>query len=66
MKLYANLNPLDLYRYSIFFRNYIENVAEDTVKNGITLLKTGVGGVVERRELMHLRLSLRRRYLMLL
>ncbi|AYE37110.1 phage portal protein (plasmid) [Borrelia turcica IST7] len=47
MKLDANLNPLDLYRYSIFFRNYIENVAEDTLKNGITLLKTGAGGVVE-------------------
>ncbi|UPA11045.1 DUF1073 domain-containing protein (plasmid) [Borrelia parkeri] len=33
----SNINARDLYRYSIFFRNYISNVAEDTLKNGITL-----------------------------
>ncbi|WP_024652864.1 anti-CBASS protein Acb1 family protein, partial [Borrelia persica] len=32
-----NINPKDLYKYSIFFRNYIENVAEDAMRNGITL-----------------------------
>ncbi|UPA12576.1 anti-CBASS protein Acb1 family protein [Borrelia venezuelensis] len=29
--------PLELYKYSLFFRNYIENAVEDTLKNGIYL-----------------------------
>ncbi|SCW40035.1 Protein of unknown function [Borreliella japonica] len=36
-KLVDKINSLELYRYSIFFRNYIENVAEDCLKNGIIL-----------------------------
>lgn len=34
---FCNINALDLYKYSIFFRNYIQNVADDTLKNGIQL-----------------------------
>ncbi|WP_038359775.1 anti-CBASS protein Acb1 family protein [Borrelia hispanica] len=37
MKLNFRLNVRDLYKYSIFFRNYIDNVAKDCLKNGITL-----------------------------
>ncbi|WVN92248.1 DUF1073 domain-containing protein (plasmid) [Borrelia turicatae] len=33
----SNINAKELYKYSIFFRNYISNVAEDLLKNGITL-----------------------------
>ncbi|XPC97855.1 anti-CBASS protein Acb1 family protein (plasmid) [Borreliella japonica] len=36
-KLVDKISSLELYRYSIFFRNYIENVAEDCLKNGIIL-----------------------------
>ncbi|UPA17019.1 DUF1073 domain-containing protein (plasmid) [Borrelia coriaceae] len=35
-KKYA-IDPLKLYRYSLFFRNYIENSAEDALKPGIKL-----------------------------
>ncbi|ACN53313.1 anti-CBASS protein Acb1 family protein [Borreliella spielmanii] len=31
------INPVDVYRYSIFFRNYIDSTAEDALKNGINL-----------------------------
>ncbi|WP_038363909.1 anti-CBASS protein Acb1 family protein [Borrelia persica] len=31
------IDPLNLYRYSLFFRNYIENSAEDALKCGIGL-----------------------------
>ncbi|WP_161626527.1 DUF1073 domain-containing protein [Borrelia hispanica] len=37
MKLNFRLNVRDLYKYLIFFRNYIDNVAKDCLKNGITL-----------------------------
>ncbi|AMR76215.1 MULTISPECIES: anti-CBASS protein Acb1 family protein [Borrelia] len=37
MSLNFNINSRDLYKYSIFFRNYIKNVAEDVLKNGILL-----------------------------
>nr|WP_241766287.1 DUF1073 domain-containing protein [Borrelia crocidurae] len=30
-------NSYELYRHSIFFRNYINNVAEDVLHNGINL-----------------------------
>ncbi|WP_157651917.1 hypothetical protein [Borreliella garinii] len=36
-KLVDKVSALELYRYSIFFRNYIENVAEDCLKNGLVL-----------------------------
>nr|AAU85996.1 hypothetical protein BGP145 [Borreliella bavariensis PBi] len=39
-KLVDRINLLKLYRYSIFFRNYIENVAEDCLKNGLVLEST--------------------------
>ncbi|AHH04022.1 Hypothetical protein BHY_1071 (plasmid) [Borrelia nietonii YOR] len=35
-KKYA-IDPLNLYRYSLFFRNYIENSAEDALRSGIKL-----------------------------
>ncbi|AYE36821.1 phage portal protein (plasmid) [Borrelia turcica IST7] len=37
------INPLELYRYSVFFRNYIETTAEDALRPGIKLefLSTG-------------------------
>ncbi len=31
----SQISPVDVYRYSIFFRNYIESTAEDALKNGI-------------------------------
>nr|WKT13955.1 DUF1073 domain-containing protein [Borrelia sp. BU AG58] len=31
------IDPLDLYRYSVFFRNYIESSAEDALRPGIGL-----------------------------
>ncbi|WP_445436316.1 anti-CBASS protein Acb1 family protein [Candidatus Borreliella tachyglossi] len=43
MKLDININSRELYLYSIFFRNYIENVGEDALKNGISLLPFGGG-----------------------
>ncbi|WP_418455511.1 DUF1073 domain-containing protein (plasmid) [Borreliella californiensis] len=36
-KLIDKISSLELYKYSIFFRNYIENVAEDCLKNGLVL-----------------------------
>ncbi|AIK19189.1 phage portal protein (plasmid) [Borreliella afzelii Tom3107] len=33
----SKINPVDVYRYSIFFRNYIDSTAEDALKNGINL-----------------------------
>ncbi|WP_187983613.1 anti-CBASS protein Acb1 family protein, partial [Borreliella bavariensis] len=39
-KLVDRISSLELYRYSIFFRNYIENVAEDCLKNGLVLEST--------------------------
>ncbi|MCD2401466.1 DUF1073 domain-containing protein [Borreliella bissettiae] len=33
----SQINPIDVYRYSIFFRNYIESTAEDAFKNGVNL-----------------------------
>ncbi|WP_424632795.1 anti-CBASS protein Acb1 family protein [Borreliella lusitaniae] len=36
-KLVDKISSLELYKYSIFFRNYIENVAEDCLKNGLVL-----------------------------
>ncbi|PRQ93285.1 phage portal protein, partial [Borreliella burgdorferi] len=36
-KLIDKISSLELYKYSIFFRNYIENVAEDCLKNGLIL-----------------------------
>ncbi|WP_434757573.1 DUF1073 domain-containing protein (plasmid) [Borrelia puertoricensis] len=37
MRVNFKISANELYHYSIFFRNYISNVAEDTLKNGITL-----------------------------
>lgn len=33
----SKINPVNVYRYSIFFRNYIDSTAEDALKNGINL-----------------------------
>ncbi|ETZ17545.1 hypothetical protein BDCR2A_01533 [Borrelia duttonii CR2A] len=37
MKYNFKINSYELYKYSIFFRNYINNVAEDILHNGIIL-----------------------------
>ncbi|WP_155807023.1 hypothetical protein [Borrelia crocidurae] len=37
MKHNSKINSYELYKYSIFFRNYINNVAEEVLYNGITL-----------------------------
>ncbi|QFP42445.1 DUF1073 domain-containing protein (plasmid) [Borrelia miyamotoi] len=40
MSLKFKINARELYSYSIFFKNYIENVAEEVLKNGISLQST--------------------------
>ncbi|AFI31919.1 hypothetical protein [Borrelia crocidurae] len=37
MKYNSKINSYELYKHSIFFRNYINNVAEDVLYNGINL-----------------------------
>ncbi|AHH07526.1 Hypothetical protein BCD_1460 (plasmid) [Borrelia crocidurae DOU] len=37
MKYNSKINSYELYKHSIFFRNYINNVAEDFLNNGINL-----------------------------
>ncbi|AHH06959.1 Hypothetical protein BCD_0893 (plasmid) [Borrelia crocidurae DOU] len=37
MKHNSKINSYELYKHSIFFRNYINNVAEDVLHNAITL-----------------------------
>ncbi|WP_156768705.1 hypothetical protein ACE4V3_04400 (plasmid) [Borrelia recurrentis] len=37
MKYNSKINSYELYKHSIFFRNYINNGAEDVLHNGITL-----------------------------
>ncbi|WP_155807034.1 hypothetical protein [Borrelia crocidurae] len=37
MKYNSKINSYELYKHSIFFRNYINNVSEDVLYNGITL-----------------------------
>ncbi|MBW6187001.1 DUF1073 domain-containing protein, partial [Pseudomonas aeruginosa] len=38
------INPIELYRYSLFFRNYIENAVEDALRPGIKLELLNVSG----------------------
>ncbi|WP_417861707.1 anti-CBASS protein Acb1 family protein [Borreliella andersonii] len=56
-KLIDKISPLELYKYSIFFRNYIENVAEDCLKNGLVL--ESVDRNVSEYELAGLKLQLK-------
>ncbi|WP_434282804.1 anti-CBASS Acb1 family protein, partial (plasmid) [Borreliella burgdorferi] len=56
-KLIDKISPLELYKYSIFFRNYIENVAEDCLKNGLVL--ESVDRNVSEYELSSLKLQLK-------
>ncbi len=56
-KLVDKVSALELYRYSIFFRNYIENVAEDCLKNGLVLESTGRN--VSEAELSRLKVQLK-------
>ncbi|ASQ29667.1 phage portal protein (plasmid) [Borrelia miyamotoi] len=39
------INPIELYRYSLFFRNYIENAVEDALRPGIKLELLNVSGL---------------------
>ncbi|AWG43292.1 phage portal protein (plasmid) [Candidatus Borreliella tachyglossi] len=52
----GHINPMELYKYSIFFRNYIENSVEDALRPGIYLEYLGVGFNVDLR-LLGLELS---------
>ncbi|ETZ17285.1 hypothetical protein BDCR2A_01792, partial [Borrelia duttonii CR2A] len=48
MKHNSKINSYELYKHSIFFRNYINNVAEDVLHNGINLevlYSTALGGI---------------------
>ncbi|ACH93981.1 anti-CBASS protein Acb1 family protein [Borrelia duttonii] len=48
MKYNSKINSYELYKHSIFFRNYINNVAEDVLHNGINLeviYSTALGGI---------------------
>ncbi|WP_418885614.1 anti-CBASS protein Acb1 family protein [Borreliella tanukii] len=56
-KLVDKISSLELYRYSIFFRNYIENVAEDCLKNGLVLESTTSN--VSEAELSRLKVQLK-------
>ncbi len=56
-KLIDKISSLELYKYSIFFRNYIENVAEDCLKNGLIL--ESVDRNVSEYELSSLKLQLK-------
>ncbi|WP_417281440.1 anti-CBASS protein Acb1 family protein [Borreliella lusitaniae] len=54
------INPVDVYRYSIFFRNYIENTVEDALKNGINLSLLETSCLKETKEsLLSLKVELK-------
>ncbi|SCW38612.1 Protein of unknown function [Borreliella japonica] len=56
----SKINPIDVYRYSIFFRNYIESTAEDALKNGINLSLLEASCLKEGREfLLNLKVELK-------
>ncbi|ATQ15343.1 DUF1073 domain-containing protein (plasmid) [Borrelia miyamotoi] len=59
MSLKFKISARELYQYSIFFRNYIENVAEDVLKNGITLKSTSSSVKSMGKELDNLKLELK-------
>ncbi|MBB6031883.1 hypothetical protein HNR35_000886 [Borreliella spielmanii] len=46
------INPVDVYRYSIFFRNYIDSTAEDALKNGINLSLLETSCLKESRDFL--------------
>ncbi len=48
----SQISPVDVYRYSIFFRNYIESTAEDALKNGINLSLLETSSLKESREFL--------------
>ncbi len=48
----SQISPVDVYRYSIFFRNYIESTAEDALKNGINLSLFETSTLKESREFL--------------
>lgn len=48
----SQISPVDVYRYSIFFRNYIESTAEDALKNGINLSLLKTSTLKESREFL--------------
>ncbi|AJA90723.1 phage portal protein (plasmid) [Borreliella chilensis] len=56
----SKINPFDVYRYSIFFRNYIYSTAEDALKNGINLSLLETSCLKEGREsLLNLKVELK-------
>lgn len=48
----SQISSVDVYRYSIFFRNYIESTAEDALKNGINLSLLETSSLKESREFL--------------
>ncbi|ACN93412.1 conserved hypothetical protein (plasmid) [Borreliella finlandensis] len=57
VKLLDKISSLELYKYSIFFRNYIENVTEDCLKNGLIL--ESISSNVSEFELSRLKAQLK-------
>ncbi len=48
----SQISPIDVCRYSIFFKNYIESTAEDALKNGINLSLLETSTLKESREFL--------------
>ncbi len=48
----SQISPVDVYRYSNFFRNYIESTAEGALKNGINLSLLETSSLKESREFL--------------
>ncbi|WPM06392.1 anti-CBASS protein Acb1 family protein (plasmid) [Borreliella sinica] len=56
----SKISPIDVYKYSIFFRNYIESTAEDALKNGINLSLLETSCLKESRDfLLNLKVELK-------
>ncbi|WP_187983324.1 anti-CBASS protein Acb1 family protein [Borreliella bavariensis] len=48
----SQISPIDVCRYSILFKNYIESTAEDALKNGINLSLLETSTLKESREFL--------------
>nr|WP_041178246.1 hypothetical protein [Borrelia recurrentis] len=60
MKYNYKINSYELYRHSIFFRNYINNVGEDVLHNGINLeivYRTALGGIEDMLDNLKVKLK---------
>ncbi|AHH06978.1 Hypothetical protein BCD_0912 (plasmid) [Borrelia crocidurae DOU] len=60
MKYNSKINSYELYKHSIFFRNYINNVAEDFLNNGINLeivYSTALSGIEDMLDNLKVKLK---------